>query len=231
MARDRRHDAPAQLPGEGPQFPPVTPTPEPPRRSFFARHRILTAVLVVVGVGVAASVAGGGDEAGTTAAARPTATVDGAEPVTPPEPGVDDADDQPEPAEGAPGVGDPVRDGSFEFTVVEVADGGDRIGTADFGVRAQGAFLLVTVKVENVGDAPQYFFGDNQTLVDGEGREHSADSEAAIYLEDSASLAEEVNPGNTVTGTVVFDLPASAEPASLRLHDSAFSGGVVVQLG
>jgi hypothetical protein len=37
-------------------------------------------------------------------------------------------------------------------------------------------------------------------------------------------------PGNSLTGTVVFDIPVDAVPASLELHDSLFSGGVTVTL-
>ncbi len=46
----------------------------------------------------------------------------------------------------------------------------------------------------------------------------------------SKSFYEPINPGNSLTGTVVFDVPVDAVPASLELHDSAFSGGVTVAL-
>jgi hypothetical protein len=42
------------------------------------------------------------------------------------------------------------------------------------------------------------YFEDNAKLFNAEGQEYSADSAAAIYLEDSASLFEEINPGNTL---------------------------------
>ena len=82
----------------------------------------------------------------------------------------------------------------------------------------------------NIGDKAQSFFGDNQTLVDTQGREHSADTTAAIYLENSESMYTEINPGNSVNAIVVFDIPADAVPATITLHDSMFSGGVTVSL-
>lgn len=127
-------------------------------------------------------------------------------------------------------IGQPVRDGKFEFTVKKVKCDVNRVGPMDFGVEAQGQFCLVTVQVENIGDEAQSFFGSNQYLYDEEGRQFSADDEAAIYLEDSQSLYEEINPGNSVQGVVVFDIPKDATPASIELHDSAFSGGVAVEL-
>ena len=57
-----------------------------------------------------------------------------------------------------------------------------------------------------------------------------ADTEAAIYLKDSNTLYEEINPGNSLKGTLLFDVPKGIKPAKLELHDSAFSGGVDVRL-
>ena len=140
----------------------------------------------------------------------------------------DAADEQPETT--AAGVGDAVRDGKFQFTVTKVKTGVKHIGDEYLGTKAQGQFVLVYVTVENVGDEAQYFDGSSQTLVDGEGREHSADSGAAIYLKDSESFLNEINPGNKVKATVVFDIPKGAVPAAIQLHDSMFSGGVEVSL-
>ena len=111
-----------------------------------------------------------------------------------------------------------------------VEDGPPIIGTADFGVEPQGKFVLATMTITNNGDSAGSFFGSNQYLIDTEGRKASADDEAAIYLDEAQSLYEPINPGNSTTGIVVFDIPVDAVPASLELHDSAFSGGVTVAL-
>ncbi len=210
------------------------PTPAPaeqPRRSWFARHKILTAIGVVVLVAVVGSALGGGDDDAPTTAdtAAPADAVPGGE-ETPAAPA---APEEPEaPAEQpAAGVGTPVRDGKFEFTVTSVAPGVARVGDDLFGEDAQGQFLLVHLRVTNIGDEAQMFDGSSQKLLDTAGRTHSADTAAAIYVGDSNSFLNQINPGNSVDGTVVFDIPADAAPASLELHDSAFSGGVTVALG
>jgi hypothetical protein len=89
---------------------------------------------------------------------------------------------------------------------------------------------MVSVKVENIGDEAQSMFGDNQLLFDQDGREFSADTEAAIYMDNAQTLWEEINPGNAINGVVVFDVPKDAKPASIELHDSMFSDGVTVSL-
>ncbi len=65
------------------------------------------------------------------------------------------------------------------------------------------------VTVNNIGREAQYFDGSSQKLTDTLGRTRSADTSAAIYLGDAQSF---LNPGNSVQGTVVFDVPAAAAP-------------------
>ena len=199
------------------------PVPDPttapqPRRSWFARHKILTTLGAVVVVVVVASALGGrGDDA-------PPASPAESAPAG-------DAPAQESPASTAAGIGTPVRDGKFEFTVTGVEPGVTRVGDDVFGEDAQGQFLLVHVTVTNIGEEAQYFDGSSQKLTDTLGRTHSADTGAAIYLGDAQSFLNQINPGNSVQGTVVFDVPADAAPASVELHDSPFSGGVEVALG
>lgn len=127
------------------------------------------------------------------------------------------------------GIGQPVKDGKFTFTVTKVQNGPRRIGDQYAGKNAQGKFIFVRVTVHNHGAEAQTFFGDAQKLLAG-GKEYSADSEASIYLKDAESLLEEINPGNTVKGTIVYDVPKSVMPTAIELHDSPFSGGVKMSL-
>lgn len=190
-------------------------------RPWFKKKRIVLP-LGVVAIAAMAS-AGGGDE-GTD----PTvASASGSESVS------DSKDSDTKDSgstETAPGLNDAVRDGKFEFTVKKVDCGKTKIGSSMLGTKAQGQFCLVSVKVENIGDEAQSMFGDNQLMFDQEGREFSADTEAAIYLDNAQTLWEEINPGNSINGVVVFDVPKNAAPESIELHDSMFSDGVTVSL-
>jgi hypothetical protein len=112
-----------------------------------------------------------------------------------------------------------------------------KLGTASkvddqyLGKEAQGQFVLVYVTVKNIGKEPQLFSGEAQKLFEATGKEFSADSEAAISMGDASnSLYEEINPGNSVKGIVVFDIPKGTDVASIELHDSPFSGGTKVSL-
>ncbi|WP_448059466.1 DUF4352 domain-containing protein [Cellulomonas hominis] len=216
------------------------PNPDARRRGFFARHTVFTGFLLLVAVVVVVSVAsnGGSDPAADTG---PGPVADGA--ATSADPAADsggDAADDPADAAAdagadgqdlAAGIGTPVRDGKFEFTVTALEPGVARIGDELLGQDAQGQFVLVHVTVTNIGDEAQYFDASSQTLLDTLGRQHSADSAAALYVDDSNSFLNQINPGNSVEGIVVFDIPADAVPAALELHDSMLSGGVTVQVG
>lgn len=127
-------------------------------------------------------------------------------------------------------MGSPVQDGKFEFTVTNFECGETEVGPEGFSEQAQGQFCIVTMTVENIGNESQSLFADNQLLIDAEEREFSADSVATVMMEENETFFSEINPGNSLEGQVVFDVPEDAEIVAIELHDSAFSGGVLVDV-
>lgn len=96
--------------------------------------------------------------------------------------------------------------------------------------KAQGAYTIVSITVKNTSNKPQGFSPSAQYLFDAQNRKFENDAAAAINLQPDTSLYAGVNPGNTVTAQVVFDLPPDAVPSHIVLHDSMFSGGTKVTL-
>ncbi|MGZ4599469.1 MAG: DUF4352 domain-containing protein [Oryzihumus sp.] len=125
-----------------------------------------------------------------------------------------------------------VRDGRLEFDVTGLTCGLSSVGTATFGQRPRGQYCRVSLTVENVADQPQSLFADNQLLVDASGHKFSADSTASIYDggDKVQTIYQEVAPGESVSGDVYYDVPRSARPAAVELHDSAYSDGVTLSL-
>lgn len=126
------------------------------------------------------------------------------------------------PAEKTAKVGDTVVDGSFAYTVKKVRTGVRHVGDSTFGETAQGQFVIVNVTVRNVGDEAVSFHTDDAYLFDDKGRRYDADTEANITI-DYDNWLEEINPGNTMKGKIVFDIPKKVEPVSLELNN--FLGG------
>ncbi|HEY0487658.1 MAG TPA: DUF4352 domain-containing protein [Mycobacteriales bacterium] len=128
-------------------------------------------------------------------------------------------------------IGKPVRDGNFEFTVKNVKCGAARVGSQYLGKKAQGQFCVVTLAVKNIKNDPQMLSDSDQKAFVGTAS-YEADSEAGVYTNgnENSVFLNNVNPGNSVTGKVVFDIPKGKKLTAIELHDSGFSGGVRVDL-
>lgn len=203
-----------------PQTPPQSGGKKPIfKRTWF----IVLLVVVVVGIIIAATNGGKGGSSSTASTSSGTG---------------DSASDQAQAAQEKPdneksrnpGIGQPARDGKFEFVVNGVDCSKTELGDQYLSTKAQGTFCIVDLTIKNIGDKAQGFFGENAKLLNAQKQQFSADNEAAVYLNDSSSLYEEINPGNTLSSKVIFDVPAGTAPTAIELHDSAFSGGVTVDL-
>ncbi|HKE52255.1 MAG TPA: protein kinase [Actinomycetes bacterium] len=133
-------------------------------------------------------------------------------------------------AKSPPGIGDPVRDGNFEFVVEKLDCGQSSIGPALFRQTADGQYCVVTLSVRNVKNDSRTFSVVNQKLRDGD-REFSASVLATMAANGSADLINtQLNPAQAAQGVLVYDVPKSATPDSMELHDSLLSGGVRVRV-
>jgi hypothetical protein len=215
-----------------PTNPPAPPAPAVAKPNWFMRHKILTGLAGLLLFGAVSSALGGGGDAPSDASSEPTTTT--ASPAAAPtQTGAAKPVAKPTAkpaAKKAPAIGTKVRDGKFEFVVTAVEDGGAEVGSDGFGEKAQGRFTFVRLTITNIGDKPQTMFTDNQTVVDAQGRTFTPNSMAGIHLEDNDVWISEINPGNSVKGTLVYDMPKGSKPTSIELHDSMFSGGVNVSL-
>jgi hypothetical protein len=178
--------------------------------NWFRRHKILSVFIAVVAVAIAiAAITEGSGGPSTTASTR--------------------EDSAAEPVDSTPGFGTPVRDGKFEFTVTGMQPAVPSVGQDFLTETAQGEYVLVTLTVSNVGDQAQGFATSSQKLLDGQGRQFSVDDMATIVLDQNMAYAQ-INPGNSIEATVVFDVPVGTVPAEIEVHDSLFSGGATVTL-
>jgi hypothetical protein len=196
---------------------------EPKKRNWFVRHKILTGLLVLLVIFIVAKAAGGGSTA--------TPTVSTGVASSPAASSAASSAPAPAPAPAAPaaaGLNSPVSDGQFQFTVTKVECGHDTVGASPLMKTAQGQFCLVSVAVKNTGDKAQYLDAGSQRAYNAQGQQYSADGAAGMYLDKSNTFLNQINPGNSVNGTIVFDIPKDAKLAKLQLHDSPFSGGATV---
>jgi hypothetical protein len=131
---------------------------------------------------------------------------------------------------GPPGVGDPVRDGQFEFVVDSVECGTRSVGEGLGRKDAVDQYCLVALRVQNTGQEGRTFAGGQQHLFDEDGKRHDPDLDATVRRGDGRLLSTHLNPGQRLTGTLVYDVPERAVLDRIELHDGPFSGGVSVVL-
>lgn len=185
--------------------------------NWFKKHKILTVIGVIVLLAIIGGAAGGGNNTNNNSSNNSNGS------------GVTKSEDKPATVAK---LNETARDGKFEFVVKGVECGKTTIGTNQYLTKnAQGQFCLMTVSVKNIGNEAQGFFGSNQKLLNANNQQYAADDTAGAYLDQNYStLFSNINPGNSVEGVIVFDIPKDQTPVAAQLHDSSFSSGVKVNL-
>jgi hypothetical protein len=206
--------------------PPQQPLP-PPKKSHKTLWIVLAAVilplvLLASCIGLLANV--GSDVAGSPSS--DVATSD--EPA--PDASTDKPKPKPEPTTKTYSIGQHATDGDYQFTVTKIKCDVSRVGDQYANEKAQGQFCLVSLKIKNVGNDAINFSSENQALIDTRGKTYSADDAAWIYLD--TDPFREINPDNTMSTVVPFDISKKAKPDYLLLKAGTFgfAEGVRVKL-
>lgn len=131
-----------------------------------------------------------------------------------------------------PRLGKAVRDGRFEFVVRQVDCSKNTVGVEHLKRTAAGRYCVVSLSVRNIATSPQIFLGKVQKAYDAAGTGYTEDAIASLYANQNIrTLLRKIDPGDSVTGKMVFDVPKGTTLTTLELHDSYLSGGVEVALG
>jgi hypothetical protein len=122
-------------------------------------------------------------------------------------------------------------DGQFDFVVTTAPKCGISQVNDGFGntVTAQGQFCRIRLQVTNKSNKSADFFDSNQKLIDTNGNEYDVSTEADSTAPGVLNY-QSLNPGLEALGDIYFEMPKGAIPDHVVLHDSAFSGGVTVNL-
>jgi hypothetical protein len=130
-----------------------------------------------------------------------------------------------------PGLGDPVRDGKFEFVVSRVDCSRSTVVVEHMKRTAAGKYCLISLSIRNIADRPHFFLGRVQKVSDAAGTEFSNDELAGLLANrEKQTFLRKIGPGSKVSGKMVFDVPKRTTLTHMELHDSYLSGGVRVAL-
>jgi hypothetical protein len=103
--------------------------------------------------------------------------------------------------------------------------GDTRVSDSSFEDSSRGVFCLVKLRITNVGTEARTFDSSSQLAFDSDGGRHEP-AQATTVVKGANDLLDDIGPGASVNGTVVFDVPAGTHLRELELHDSPYSGGV-----
>ena len=171
--------------------------------------------LVVTGVASVAGCAGGGGGDASGGGNGGGGGGDGGR-------GADESTPEPEPtatptATATPTPSTPTHEIGEQFTVgdgpqtvqytVNGVSTAQEVGPDISPVEADGTFLLVDVTMENTGDESFNASSNIFTALNAQDQEYDVDTEALVYLDDGIAF-EQLNPGLSTDGSVVFDVPS-----------------------
>ena len=132
-------------------------------------------------------------------------------------------------------IGEAARDQDLEFTVKGTRCDGERtIGTNTYAhAEAEAQFCRLSVSVKNVGSAPASLPLSQQKAFVTTEDARTAVTDATQYAQADQTKSywyDQIAPGSTVTGDLVFDLNGNEEMLLAELHAAENSPGVKVNL-
>jgi hypothetical protein len=140
----------------------------------------------------------------------------------------------PEATKATAKVGETVQDGDLAFTATAVTTA-NSLGNSYTSSKAQGIFYVVTLKIENKGKETKTVDSSMITLTDSQGRkfDRSIEGQTAKGLSQGKVdlFLQQVQPGLSVTGDIVFDIPKDATGLKLLVKGSFFGAGQSIDLG
>ncbi len=134
-------------------------------------------------------------------------------------------------------IGTTVNESGFSFVVNSLKCGEQRIsyndGLIEHYAEAQGQFCRLNMTVTNTGDSANSIRAYNQYVFNAQGQKYDYDAGAtgrAARYDLGNPFNEDMNPGNSITGDVVFDVPVGLTPVKAQLHADSDSKGVSINL-
>ena len=93
---------------------------------------------------------------------------------------------------------------------------GQVIGDQFYQEEASGEFVQIEIEVTNNENEPVYFSDNHMRLVDEQDREYSVQSGSVANIE-NAFLFEELQPGLTESGILLYDVPQDQNERQLKI--------------
>lgn len=182
--------------------------------NWFMRHKILTGIIVLIVIGMVSSSGNkGGSNNGTSNSSGTAKTQESKAQVY--------------------GLNQEVVDKDLSFTITNVTKQ-KNVGNSYTKKTAQGMFYIVTVQIKNNGDKTTTFDSSMAVMTDSQNRqfERSIEGQTVLGMEKGSVdlFLQQVQPGLSVTGKIIFDVPEDIADPMVVVKGSIFSSGQKIKL-
>ncbi|WP_435300389.1 DUF4352 domain-containing protein [Timonella sp. A28] len=199
--------APHPAPPAGPPHNGWQPTP-PPKKSWFARHKFLTALGIIAALIFIGSLANGSGNDGNASPAAQDTTNDASEENA-------EKPKKEKPKKKGFKIGDVAKAGDMTYKVTGV-ETAKTVGSDFLKEKAKGTYVIVSLDVTNNSDEAALVTSSFFSLTSG-GKTFEADDMASITASThdggDSFFVEELNPDLKMSGVVVFDVSDSVADA------------------
>lgn len=182
--------------------------------NWFMRHKILTGIIVLIVIGMVSSSGNKGGSNNATSNGSATAKTQ-------------------ESKAQVYGLNQEVVDKDLSFTITNVTKQ-KNVGNSYTKKTAQGMFYIVTVQIKNNGDKTTTFDSSMAVMTDSQNRqfERSIEGQTALGMEKGSVdlFLQQVQPGLSVTGKIIFDVPEDIADPMVVVKGSIFSSGQKIKL-
>ncbi|MBI5391249.1 DUF4352 domain-containing protein [Candidatus Woesearchaeota archaeon] len=124
-------------------------------------------------------------------------------------------------------IGQKISIDYLSYTVLEV-ESFTKMGTAMFSKLTNGKFIKVNVEILNNAKETKEIFSPRFRLIDGLGREYDRLNDDYLYITDTISFGNQLQPGLPIKGSVVFEVPKDSSDLMLTIKGDALSLSQVV---
>ena len=176
------------------------------QRNWFAKHKILTGILVILLIVIISSSSGNKNKGANTDTTQ----------------GSNNKTTQ---TESIGKIGEAVNANDLSFTVTDISKA-KSLGNSYSKKEAQGTFNVITLTIKNTGKETITIDSSMLKVTDSQGRkfDYSIEGQTAKGLAQGKVdlFLQQVQPGLSVTGDIVFDLPDDATDLKLIVKGSMF---------
>ncbi|MGO2048261.1 MAG: DUF4352 domain-containing protein [Brachybacterium tyrofermentans] len=179
--------------------------------------------IALVLLGALSSIGDSTESSGGTSPSASSASDGGGDPGAIDEDGPDEEDGPTEsatadpPAAGTPSGMSGESDGSA--ITVTSTERTQELSDSLWESTTSNEYFVVNIDYTNKSEESQDLWANDFILVGTDGKEYSSNTDASLAVEDPL-IIEEVNPGLTISGTLIFEVPPGTEFTEMRLQES-----------